>query len=115
MVVDRRVVVVNDAHGTTIWACEDPDVVARGVATFEAEWAAATPAVAPGAPPPYTRRMTEVGAHLATGRTDREIAQAVGISERSVSAVVRGAEPSAGRVRPWARHRPDQRRRLSAR
>ena len=89
MVVDRRVVVVNDAHGTTIWACEDPDVVARGVATFEAEWAAATPAVAPGAPPPYTRRMTEVGAHLATGRTDREIAQAVGISERSVSAGVR--------------------------
>ena len=89
MVVDRRVVVVNDAHARTIWTSDDPDVVARGAAYFEAEWAAATPAVPPGEDPPFTRRMSVVGAHLATGRTDREIARAMNLSERTVSTEVK--------------------------
>ncbi len=89
MVIDRRLVVVNDAHAHTIWTSDDPDVVDRGTAYFEAEWAAAIPAVPAGEDPPFTRRMALVGAHLATGRTDREIAEAVHLSVRTVSAEVK--------------------------
>ena len=88
MVVDERLVVVNDSAAGSMWTSEDPEVVRRGVAYYEAEWAAATPALAPGEEPPFTRRTVEVGVHVANGRADREIAGMLGVSERTVSAVV---------------------------
>ena len=104
MVIDRRLVVVNDAHAHTIWTSDDPDVVDRGTAYFEAEWAAAIPAVPAGEDPPFTRRIALVGAHLATGRTDREIAEAVHLSVRT-SSRPRSRRSAAVSARPGARTR----------
>jgi DNA-binding CsgD family transcriptional regulator len=43
----------------------------------------------PGMEPPFTRRMIDIAFHLIDGATDREIARALGVSERTVSSDVR--------------------------
>lgn len=48
----------------------------------------AQPAVPEGTRPPFTPRMVEIGLRLVDGATDREIARALGVSERTVSADV---------------------------
>ena len=42
-----------------------------------------------GQEPPFTRRMVDIAFLLVDGATDREIARALGVSERTVSADVR--------------------------
>jgi DNA-binding NarL/FixJ family response regulator len=52
-------------------------------------WSTAEPALAQGVQPPFTPRMVAVAVRLAEGAADREIARALGVSERTVSADVR--------------------------
>ena len=49
----------------------------------------ARPAVPEGEPPPFTARMLQIAYRLVNGATDREIARALDVSERTVSAEVR--------------------------
>jgi DNA-binding NarL/FixJ family response regulator len=63
-------------------------VVAPAVEFYEVLWASAVPAVPPGQDPPFTPRMVEIGFLLVDGATDREIARALDVSERTVSADV---------------------------
>ena len=80
---------MGDATGETVWTSDDPAMVARAVSFFEEVWRAAVPAVPVGEEPPFTRRMVEIAVRLVDGATDREIARALGVSERTVSADVR--------------------------
>ena len=89
LISDRRLVLVGDAAGETLWTSTDPQVVAAAVDFFERVWHSATPAVPEGQEPPFTRRMVDVAALLVHGATDREIARSLGVSERTVSADVR--------------------------
>jgi DNA-binding CsgD family transcriptional regulator len=88
MVIDGRLVVVGDAFGETVWSTTDPILVADAVAFFEAAWSGAEPAVPAGEEPPFTPRMVAIGIRLADGATDRQIARALGVCERTVSADV---------------------------
>jgi DNA-binding CsgD family transcriptional regulator len=89
VVADGRLVVVGDSTGDAVWISSAPDVVGGAVAFFESVWRSAEPAVAEGAQPPYTPRMIRVAILLVDGATDREIARALNVSERTVSAEVR--------------------------
>jgi len=89
MIGDRRQILVGDSTGETVWTSSDAEVVARAVDFYERLWASAEPAVPVGDEPPFTRRMVDIALLLVTGATDREIAQALGVSERTVSSDVR--------------------------
>ena len=89
LIADGRRFLVGDATGETVWTSDDPAMVARAVSFFEEVWRAAVPAVPVGEEPPFTRRMVEIAVRLVDGATDREIARALGVSERTVSADVR--------------------------
>ena len=89
LVADGRLVVVGDSTGDAVWTSSAPDVVAGAVGLFEQVWQTAARAVPEGEDPPYTPRMLEIALLLVDGATDREIARALGVSERTVSADVR--------------------------
>ena len=89
MVSDRRRILVGDATGDAIWTSRDPRCRRRAVRLYEGLWAAAEPAVPVGQEPPFTRRMVAIALLLAEGRPTGEIARALGVSERTVSADVR--------------------------
>ena len=89
MICDGGRMVVGDSTGETVWTSTDAGVVAEARAFFERVWDAAEPAVAPGAPPPYTPRMVQIAYRLIDGATDREISRSLAVSERTVSADVR--------------------------
>jgi DNA-binding CsgD family transcriptional regulator len=89
MVCDRRWIVVGDATGETVWTSNDPAVVEQAARFYEERWRTAEPAVPPGEEPPFTERMVDIALLLVDGSTDREIARALGVSERTVSADVR--------------------------
>lgn len=71
-----------------VWESSDPRVVAAAMRAFDATWREAEPAHEPHEEPPFTRRMVTIGFHLTEGASDREIARALGVSERTVSAEV---------------------------
>lgn len=89
MVIDRHRVVVGDRTAETVWTTTEPDLVARAVRLYEDVWASAAPAVPDGVDPPFTPRMVGIALRLVDGDTDREIARALGVSERTVSADLR--------------------------
>lgn len=89
MICDHRWVIVGDSSGDTVWTSTDPAVVRQAVRFYEEVWTAAVPAVPEGQQPPFTRRMVDIALLLVDGATDREIAGALGVSERTVSADVR--------------------------
>lgn len=89
MVCDRRLVVVGDSTGDSVWCTTEPGLVGRAVEFFQEVWHRAVPAVATGETPPFTARMVEIALLLVDGATDREIARSLGVSERTVSADVR--------------------------
>jgi len=94
LVADRREVVVSGPEAMPdgslpSWASDDPGVVAHAVRAFEEIWSAARPWSEVGLRPPLPPRRREVALGLLSGRSDREIAQELGTSERTVSAEVR--------------------------
>ena len=93
IVADGRVALVPGPPGTsdepTIWATTEPRVVARAVRVYDDLWRAATPAVPEGQDPPFTPRMVELGLLLVDGATDRQIAERLNVSQRTVSNEVR--------------------------
>jgi DNA-binding CsgD family transcriptional regulator len=89
MIGDGRWVIVGDATGETVWTSTDRGVVTSAVALFDRVWRSAEPAVPDGTEPLFTRRMVDIAFLLVDGATDREIARALGVSERTVSADVR--------------------------
>ncbi|MFQ6172756.1 helix-turn-helix transcriptional regulator [Oryzobacter sp. R7] len=92
LVVDGARIFVGEPHSvtpvTSVWESTDGRVVAAAVRVFDAAWRSAEPAIAPGEDPPFTRRMVQVAFHLTAGASDREIARALGVSVRTVSAEV---------------------------
>ncbi len=92
LVLDGSRVFLGQPHGTTpvssVYVSTDARLVARAVRVFDAGWRTATPVTAEGEDPPFTRRMVQVAFHLASGASDREIARALRVSERTVSAEV---------------------------
>ena len=82
-------VVVGDSTGEAVWTSLDPGVVGGAVGLFERVWHAAARPLPEGEEPPFTRRMVDIAFLLVDGATDREIARALGVSERTVSADVR--------------------------
>jgi DNA-binding CsgD family transcriptional regulator len=92
LLLDHAVVYVGAPFGHplagTVWSSTHAPVVAEAVRCFETTWSTATPAVAPGEDPPFTRRMVDVAFLLTEGASDREIARHLHVSERTVSADV---------------------------
>ena len=76
-----------DAAGS-VWVSTVPHVVGAATACFETVWQDSWPAVPAGSDPPFTRRMVEIGFLLTDGASDREIARALHLSERTISAEV---------------------------
>lgn len=89
LIADGRRIVIGDSTGESVWTSADPDIVGRAVALFETVWRAADPAVPEGEEPPFTPRMVDIAFRLVDGATDRGIARALGVSERTVSSDVR--------------------------
>lgn len=92
LVLDGARVFVGEPHGTTpvsgVFESTDAKVVASAVRVFDAGWRTAAPVHPEGEDPPFTRRMVQVAFHLTAGASDREIARALRISDRTVSAEV---------------------------
>lgn len=88
LIGDGRRILVGDPTGDAVWTSSDPGVVSTAVAFYERVWRSAEPPVPPGGGAPFTPRMVEVAFHLVDGATDREMARALGVSERTVSADV---------------------------
>lgn len=92
LLLDHKVVFVGAplGHPRTgeVWSSTSGAVLAAAVRCFETTWQAAQPAIPPGEDPPFTRRMVDIGFLLADGASDREIARALHVSERTVSAEV---------------------------
>jgi DNA-binding CsgD family transcriptional regulator len=86
IVVDHRLVLLGNTAGDALHGTTDAALVERAVALYDEVWQAAQPAVPEGTEPPFTSRMVEIGLLLVDGATDREIARALGVSERTVSA-----------------------------
>ncbi len=89
MIGDGRRILVGDATGDAVWTSSESDLVSDAVVFYERVWRSAEPAVPAGEGPPFTHRMVDVALHLVDGATDREIARALGVSERTVSGDVR--------------------------
>jgi DNA-binding CsgD family transcriptional regulator len=92
LLLDHKVVFVGAplGHPRTgeVWSSTNGTVVAAAVRCFETTWQAGHPAVPPGADPSFTRRMVDIAFLLTDGASDREIARALHVSERTVSAEV---------------------------
>ncbi len=91
LVIDARRVYVGAPPGHelagSVWTSTAPQVVGGAVRAFDAVWRAAVDPH-PGDTAPFTRRMVDIAFHLTDGASDREIARAIGVSERTVSAEV---------------------------
>lgn len=98
LVVDERAF-LSGPLGTrladTFWAVEDPELVERAARAYVTVWDAAVPLAESGAPQPLPPRTLQVALRLVDGYTDKEIAAAIGVSERTVSGEVK-------RVVEWA-------------
>lgn len=91
LVVDASVMFSGIPRGhdlTGVWTSQVPHVVSAAVSCFDQVWADSVPAVPEGQSPPFTPRMVEIGFLLTDGASDREIARALHVSERTVSAEV---------------------------
>ncbi|QKE85192.1 helix-turn-helix transcriptional regulator [Arthrobacter sp. NEB 688] len=94
LVADGRDVVLGseragDAGAPWAWSSADPGVAALAVAAFTEAWDTARRWEDAGLRPPLTRRRYEIALGMADGLTDREIADAVAVSPRTVAAEVR--------------------------
>ncbi|MBM6403590.1 helix-turn-helix transcriptional regulator [Phycicoccus sp. CSK15P-2] len=76
-------------HEATIWETTDPGLVARACETFLATWVNSRPIIEIVDRPLLESRRLQVALHLAEGGTDREIATALGTSQRTVSTEIR--------------------------
>jgi DNA-binding CsgD family transcriptional regulator len=92
LLVADEVAFLAGPHGThltdTFWALEDPELVGRAADAYLAVWHAATPVEELDLPQRLPDRTFEVALRLIDGLTDREIAAALDVSERTVSAEV---------------------------
>lgn len=92
LVLDGTRVLVGQPHSSTpvaaVYESTDARVAAAAVRVFDAGWRTASRVVPEGEDPPFTRRMVKVAFHLSAGASDREVARALGISDRTVSAEV---------------------------
>lgn len=92
LVLDRSKVYVGLPHATSadgsVYESTDTRVVASAVRAYDAAWQEAEPVGDPEVEPQFTRRHVQVAFHLSAGATDREIARALLVSERTVSAEV---------------------------
>ncbi len=73
----------------TFWRTEDPLLLERARQAFLQVWDSAVPAEEAVGRSPLPPRTTQVALHLLDGAADKEIAAALGVSERTVSAEVR--------------------------
>ncbi|MBD3783351.1 MAG: helix-turn-helix transcriptional regulator [Micrococcales bacterium] len=71
------------------WYTEDPTLVAAASAAFLECWEASLPWQEAGLRPPLPERRLQVALLLLDGHSDREIAEELGVSTRTVSAEVR--------------------------
>lgn len=87
LLVDGRALFVGAPTGHTlagqVWKCTAGPVLQAAARVLDGVWQAATP---PPGDPAFTRRMVEVAFLLTDGASDREIAKALAVSERTVSA-----------------------------
>lgn len=91
MVCDAREVLLADPRGgadVAGWVSTDPPFVTLATDAFREVWDGAVPWEETAALPPLSARRHLVALGLAEGLTDREIAQTLGVSERTVSAEV---------------------------
>ena len=92
LVLDGARVFIGEPHNAapvaSVWESTDGRLVAAAVRVFDTAWRTAEPPFADGEEPPFTRRMVQVAFHLTSGASDREIARALGVSDRTVSAEV---------------------------
>lgn len=89
LIADGRLFLVGDSAAESVWKSTDPEMVADAVNLYETVWAAAEPAVPEGQDPPLTPRMVQIAVSLVGGSTDRQIARALDVSERTVSADIK--------------------------
>ncbi|GGL26283.1 helix-turn-helix transcriptional regulator [Phycicoccus endophyticus] len=93
LLTDGSHVFLSGPEGTrvsgSVWASQDPVILAAATAVFEECWRAARPWQEATDRPVLERRTYEVALRLADGAGDREIAAELGISRRTVSAEVR--------------------------
>lgn len=92
-VVDESVAVLPGPLDTPLsadlWATTDPRLVARAVASVRACWDRAEPWQLHTGRPALPERTLDIALRLAEGQSDREIAEALGVSPRTAAAEVR--------------------------
>ncbi len=92
LLVADEVAFLAGPHGThladTFWVLDDPVLVGRAAEAYLAVWNGATPVEELDLPQRLPDRTFEVALRLIEGMTDREIAAALNVSERTVSAEV---------------------------
>ena len=100
LLTDRSHVFLGGPAGTHLagatFASEDPDIVSAATQTYLTCWEAARPWQEVLDRPTLPERTLEVALLLADGASDAEIAEALGISRRTVSAEVRAVIDWAG-------------------
>ncbi|MBD3783350.1 MAG: helix-turn-helix transcriptional regulator [Micrococcales bacterium] len=92
LVVDGRYLVVPGAagrHTSTAFGTADPELVRLGREAFEEVWAASVGWQEAGLLPPLPDRRFQVAVLLLDGFSDREIAERVEVSPRTVSVEIR--------------------------
>lgn len=92
LVADERDVVMglpSTDHQVFAWACTDPDVAALASAAFLECWEEAQTWQEAGLRPPLAPRRFHVALGMADGLSDREIAETLGVSARTVAVEVR--------------------------
>jgi DNA-binding CsgD family transcriptional regulator len=93
LVVDGEIAFVAGPDGTalagTLWETRDPGLCARAVEAYRQVWEAAAPIEEVATARPLPDRTFEVALRLLDGANDREIAEELGVSERTVSGEVR--------------------------
>lgn len=93
MVLDERYAVLPGVPGTaeawSAYGTADPDIVGLARAAFMETWDAAVHWSDAGLRPPLPQRRFDIAMLLVEGQTDREIADDLGISARTVSVEVR--------------------------
>ncbi|WP_392545227.1 LuxR C-terminal-related transcriptional regulator [Oryzobacter telluris] len=92
LLLDGARVFVGQPHATTpvasVYESTDASLVARAVRVYDAGWRVSKAVLDEQQEPPFTRRMVQIAFHLTSGASDREIARALLVSERTVSADV---------------------------